>query len=89
MEGCEGTAVVLSGSKNILIAGNKIFNAGGHGIEVQGGSQNAVIGNDICEVGGAGIVISGGDRKTLTPGENRAENNYIHHTGVSIKHAAV
>ena len=80
IEGCEGTAVMINGANN-MVARNIILNAGTHGVDVQGGTRNTVIGNDIYDVGCAGIVISGGDRKTMIPGENRAENNYIHHTG--------
>jgi parallel beta-helix repeat protein len=86
IEGSEGTAVAVIGANNTVIARNTIFNAGGHGIVVQGGIQNTVIGNDINDVGDAGIIISGGDRKTLTPGGNRAENNYVHHTGIFNKY---
>lgn len=85
IEGCEGTAVTVSSAKNITIAKCVIHNAGGHGIEVNGGTENAVSGNDIYEVGGAGIVISGGDRKKLVPAINRAENNYVHHIGIFSK----
>ncbi len=87
IEGCEGTAVVLNGTKNVLIAKNQILNASGNGINVQGGMQNSIIGNDIYEVGGTGISITAGDRKTLTAGESRAENNYVHHTGIFRKNS--
>lgn len=85
VEGCEGSAVLVNGAKRTVIAGNTIYNVGGHGIEIQDGFDNAAVGNDIYEVGGEGIKISGGDRKTLTPANNRAENNYIHHVGVFLK----
>lgn len=85
LEGCEGSAVLIIGAKSTAIAGCTIYNAGGHGIEIQDGFENIAFGNDIYEVGGMGIKISGGDRKTLTPANNRAENNYIHHVGVFAK----
>jgi len=84
-EGCEGSAIVINEAKKTVIAGNTIYNAGSHGIEIQDGFENAAFGNDIYEVGGAGIKISGGDRRTLTPANNRAENNYIQHVGVFFK----
>ncbi len=38
------------------------------------------------EIGSHGIaLIAGGDRVTLTPANNYADNNYIHHTGVFYK----
>ncbi len=49
------------------------------------GNHNAVVGCDVYDVGSTGIVISGGDFETLTPGENVADNNYVHHTGVFYK----
>lgn len=87
-ESCEGTAIVLNDAVNCLIAGNTIRNVGdytGSGVAVNGGSNNGVVGNDIYQIGSHGISISGGDRITLTPGENYADNNYIHHFGVSYK----
>jgi hypothetical protein len=84
-DGCEGSAVIIREAKEIVIAGCSIFNAGGNGIEIDGGSNNASIGNDIYEVGGSGIILSGGDRNKLAPGANRAENNYVHHVGVFTK----
>jgi parallel beta-helix repeat protein len=85
LEGCQGSAIVISGANKTVIAKNTIYNAGNHGIEIQGGSENSAVGNDVYEVGGQGIYISSGDRKTLTSGENRVENNYIHHVGVFHK----
>jgi len=82
---CDGTAVELKGTDDCLVAGNLIHNTGGSGVLVDGGHRNGVVGNDIYEVGSNGISISGGDRKTLTPAENYADNNYIHHTGVFNK----
>lgn len=88
LEGCTGSAIVVNGAKDVIIASNTVYNAGGHGIEIQNGLQNAVVGNDVYEVGVEGIHISGGDRKTLTPGGNKAENNYVHHIGVFQKAAS-
>ncbi|NUQ66324.1 MAG: right-handed parallel beta-helix repeat-containing protein [Pirellulales bacterium] len=88
---CSGTAVVLSNTSGCLVAGNTIRGVGdygGSGVAVNGGSKNGVVGNDIDDVGRDGIFISGGDRITLTPAENYADNNYIHHTGVYYKQGA-
>jgi parallel beta-helix repeat protein len=86
-ECCVGTAVSLSNARHCRIAGCVVRHAGGYGgsgISVSG-SDNAVVGCDISHTGSHGIVIGGGDRKTLTAARNTAENNYIHHTGVSYK----
>lgn len=88
IEGCAGSAVEAKGAKGAIFARNIIYNAGGHGIDIQDGIDNVVIGNDIFEVGKIGISISGGDLMTLRPGNNRAENNYIHNTGVFNKWGA-
>jgi hypothetical protein len=87
-ECCEGTAIVLKDTGDCLVAGNTIRNAGdygGSGVSVDGGRRNGVAGNDIYEVGRSGVSLSGGDRITLTPAENYADNNYIHHVGVFYK----
>jgi len=87
-ECCEGTAIVLKDTENCSIAGNIIRNVGdytGSGVSVSGGSNNGVVGNDIYEIGSHGVAISGGDRVTLTPANNYADNNYIHHFGVFYK----
>ena len=86
-EGCESSVIVINGAKKIVIAGSSIYNAGRHGIEIQDGFKNSAVGNDIYDVGGVGIKVTGGDQKTLTPGNNRAENNYIHHVGVFDKNS--
>jgi len=70
----------LRNTKNCLIASNTIRNVGdyqGNGVSVRDGFHNGIVGSGIC--------ISGGDRITLTPGENYADNNYIHHIGVYYK----
>ena len=85
---CEGTAVALTNTSDCLVAGCVIRNVGdysGSGVRIGGGLRNGVAGCDISEVGCHGVDISGGDRKTLLAAENYADNNYIHHVGVSYK----
>ena len=81
LEGCEGSALVVQDGKRVIISNNTIYNAGGCGIELLYGFENIAVGNDIYEVGRDGIYVSGGDRKTLSPANNRAENNYVYHVG--------
>ncbi len=88
LECSEGTAITLNATTNCVIAANTIANVGdydGSGIQVSGGFNNGVVGNDISQVGKNGITISGGDTATLTPAQNYADNNYIHHVGVFFK----
>ena len=54
-------------------------------MSVNEGRRNRIVGNDISDVGSHGVSLSGGDRYSLTPAENAAENNYIHHIGVLYK----
>ena len=87
-ECCEGNAISLKKTTNCLIAASSIRNVGdyhGSGVSINGGIRNGVVGCDIHDTGSDGISISGGDRITLTPAENYADNNYIHHIGVFFK----
>lgn len=91
MEGSEKEGVLLGNCRNCTIAGNTIRNTVGvwdwgfSAVAVGGGTDNRVVGNDIHDTGGNGISLSGGDRKTLTPANNVADNNYIHHVGQMYK----
>lgn len=87
-ECCSGNAIMLRDTDDCLIAGNTIRGVGdygGSGVYVHNGTNNGVAGNDIYDIGRSAVSIGGGDRKTLTPGKNYADNNYIHHTGVYYK----
>ena len=87
-ECCSGNAIMLRDTDDCLIAGNTIRGVGdygGSGIYIHNGTNNGVAGNDIYDIGRSAVSIGGGDRKTLTPGNNYADNNYIHHTGVYYK----
>ena len=91
IECCEGTAVQLRDCSCVSVVGCTIRNVGGRcqwddaAVDVVEGSGNAVRGCDIYEVGSHAVRLSGGDRKTLAPARHRADNNYIHHTGVFYK----
>lgn len=54
-----------------------IKNVASHGVSLSG-SDNTVEGCEITHTGRGGIYLSGGDRATLTHGNDRAINNYIH-----------
>ncbi len=84
----EGTAVTLQKTTRCTVAACTIRNVGdynGSGVTVSDGSNNRVAGCDISFTGSHGIGLSGGDRPTLTPANNVADNNYIHHVGVFYK----
>jgi len=91
IECCEGTAVQLTDCTECRVVGSTIRNVGGRcssgiaAVRVSGGQQVGVVGNDIHEVGSHAICLQGGQRKTLSPSNHYAENNYIHHTGVFYK----
>ncbi|MDQ2732605.1 MAG: right-handed parallel beta-helix repeat-containing protein, partial [Armatimonadota bacterium] len=91
LECSDWDGVEIHDSSNCLFAGNTLRNVGSKAVwgesavDVQDGSHNGIVGNDIYSVGGNAISLTGGDRATLTPAENYADNNYIHHTGVFFK----
>ncbi len=89
-ECANGSGLVLRNCARVRIAGCVIRNVGdavGDGVVIEGGHDNAVVGCDISATGNTGIRLGGGEHFTLTPGRNRAINNYIHHVGLVGKHA--
>ncbi|MBQ7153904.1 MAG: right-handed parallel beta-helix repeat-containing protein [Clostridia bacterium] len=72
---CIANAVVCSG-ENMIFERLAIDNIRENAISVSG-SNNTVSRCTMRRLGGGGIIISGGERQTLTPGNNRAENNLI------------
>ncbi len=85
LEGCTDTGAVLREARDCRVEACEIRNTGGWGAQVDGGQRNLVFGCDIHHLGKGGILLAGGDRKTLERGENRAENNVVHHNGVFEK----
>jgi Right handed beta helix region len=74
-----GGGVELNGGHDNLIGGCVFRNLGGLAVLIDGGTRNGIRSSDIYDVALGGITLSGGDRPTLTPGDNYAENNHIHH----------
>ncbi len=74
--GSMGDAVRVDGN-HMTFDALTVKNVAGNAI-VANGSDNTVRGCDISRTGRGGITLSGGDRATLTPGRNRATNNYVH-----------
>lgn len=85
IEACEGDAVKVTDSRNCLVAASTVRNCGATGIVISGGENSGARGNDVYACGESGINITGGDRKTLTPGKNFADNNYVHHCALIVK----
>ncbi len=78
-EGARGTAFMINAGSNNLIAACDIINTGGTAVVIQGGTRNGVAGCNISQVATGCISLNGGERKSLTPGENYADNNDLHH----------
>ncbi len=62
---------------NITVKNCLIKNVAGYAITAEG-SNNLIAENEITRTGRGGIILTGGDRVTLTPGNNKADNNLIH-----------
>ena len=76
IKGTRGDAVSITGNGN-TVKNCLIKNAAGYALTVNG-YDNLVADNEITRTGKGGVILSGGDRETLTPGNNRAENNLVH-----------
>jgi hypothetical protein len=76
-----GDGIVARGAQHLEIAGCVVANLAGSGISIDG-SANVVRSCDVFHIGRGCISLGGGDRKSLTPAENLAENNHIHHFGL-------
>ena len=85
IEGGLGNGLEISGGTKILIAGCTLRNLGKTGVVIHSGTNNGVQSCDLYELGAGGIYINGGNRATLTPGNNFAENNHIHHYAIRTK----
>jgi len=80
----EGFTLCFTLENGITVQGNDnrfadllIKNVANHGITANG-YRNTVENCEITRTGKGGILLTGGVRDTLTPGENRADNNFIH-----------
>jgi hypothetical protein len=78
-EQSRNSGAVLKECTNVLIAGCTFRNLGNEAVTIDGGTRNGVRSCDLYDLSLSGIRLKGGDRKTLTPGNNFAENNHIHH----------
>ncbi len=75
-KGTRSDAVIITGDNN-TVQNCLIKNVSGNAL-VMYGSNNLAYNNEITRTGKGGIYISGGDTETLTSGNSKADNNYIH-----------
>lgn len=76
VKGTRGDGVVITGDNNTF-ENCTIKNVAGNAL-IMTGCNNLAFNNEITRTGMGGIIINGGDTKTLTPGNSKADNNYIH-----------
>ncbi len=76
VKGTRSDAVVITGNNNTM-QNCLIKNVAGNAL-VMNGSNNLAYNNEITHTGKGGIILEGGDTETLTPGNSKADNNYIH-----------
>jgi len=73
-----GTGVVVKGGTGNLITGCTFRNIGKNAASISG-TNNGVQNCHVYQTGQGGFSVSGGDRRSLTPANNFAVNNRIHH----------
>ena len=76
VKGTRSDAVVINGNNN-AVQNCLIKNVAGNAL-IMNGSNNIAYNNEITHTGKGGIILDGGDTQTLTPGNSKADNNYIH-----------
>ncbi|MBN1556719.1 MAG: right-handed parallel beta-helix repeat-containing protein [Lentisphaerae bacterium] len=75
---CRGHAIAVQEASDCRLQGCVIRNAGLGAARFSNARRCQVFGCDVYDCGEGGISLSGGDRRTLTPGENVAENNHVY-----------
>lgn len=76
IKGTRGDGVTVTGNGN-SVENCLIKNVAGNAL-IMTGFNNLAYNNEITHTGKGGIILNGGDRETLTAGNNKADNNYIH-----------
>ncbi len=76
VKGTRSDAILIEGNNN-TVQNCLIKNIAGNAL-IMTGSNNLAYNNEITHTGKGGIIISGGDTEILTPGNSKADNNYIH-----------
>ncbi|MCK5803056.1 MAG: right-handed parallel beta-helix repeat-containing protein, partial [Lentisphaeria bacterium] len=73
--------IVVTNSRDCLIAACIVSRMAGNGIMVHGGVRNTLLGCDVHTIGRRATEVKGGGRETLTPGSHLVENCHIHDFG--------
>lgn len=76
VKGTRGDGITIAGDNNTVRLCT-VKNIAGDAVIING-YNNLVSENEVTRTGKSGIVLTGGDRNTLTPGNNKADNNLIH-----------
>ncbi|NLX79566.1 MAG: right-handed parallel beta-helix repeat-containing protein [Clostridiales bacterium] len=76
IQGTRGDSVSITANNNI-VKGCTVKNIGGTAV-VANGCNNLITECEVYHTGRGGIYLYGGDRERLIPGNNKADNNYIH-----------
>lgn len=76
VKGTRADGISIKGNGN-TVKNCLIKNVAGNAL-IMDGYNNLAYNNEITHTGKGGITLLGGDEKTLTPGNSRADNNYIH-----------
>ncbi len=76
VKGTRGDGIQITGNGN-TVQNCLIKNVAGNAL-IMTGYDNLAYKNEITRTGKGGIILTGGDTQTLTPGNNKADNNYIH-----------
>ncbi len=76
VKGTRSDAIVIEGDNN-TVQNCLIKNIAGNALLITG-TNNLAYNNEITHTGKGGIILDGGDTETLTPGNSKADNNYIH-----------
>ena len=77
-------AVVFRTAARAAVLSSVFRHTSSWGVKVAHGTDCRVEGCDMYDLGEGGISLEGGDFKTLTPGNNVADNNHIHHYGLVV-----
>ena len=72
-----GNGVIGDSVKNFTLENCKINNISGDGVNITKATGCTVNACELRNLGAKGVSLEGGDRMTLTPGNNRIENNLI------------
>jgi len=80
LEACRGTAVQVTGGRDVRLVGCTIRNTGGWAALMKTHSSG-LIGCDVANTGAGGFWLEGGDRRSLTPGNLVVDNCHVSRVG--------